>query len=124
MLSALAETRVDIGTDRSARYVVTGSVAAQNWATYAPPRAAMIYCDNPRALADRLDLRTVDSGANVLLATAAYDVVYDRCRLIEGVSVAAPSQVAVDLMTGSGRNPAEAQALVEWMKAHARSWRR
>jgi hypothetical protein len=118
VMSALADTDAD-----QTRYAVTGSVAAQNWAAYAPARAAMIYCDNPSALADRLDLRPVDNGANVLLATAAYDVVYDRARLIDGVAVAAPSQVAVDLMTGSGRNPAEAEALLEWMQTHVESWR-
>jgi len=119
VLSALA----DATADRAPRFVVTGSHAAQNWAPYAPARAAMIYCDNPADLADRLDLRAVDSGANVLLARPAYDVVYDRAQIVDGITVAAPSQVAVDLMTGPGRNPAEAEALFDWMETHVESWR-
>ncbi len=111
------------GADLAPRYAVTGSVAAQNWAPYAPARAAMIYCDNPTDLADRLDLRVVESGANVLLAQPAYDVVYERAQIIDGVTVAAPSQVAVDLMTGPGRNPAEAGALLDLMETHVESWR-
>jgi hypothetical protein len=56
----------------------------------------------------------------VLLASPAYDVVYDRTRVIDGVNIAAPSQVAVDLMTGSGRNSAQAEALLEWMETDCR----
>lgn len=119
VMSALAGA----GADLAPRYAVTGSVAAQNWAPYAPARAAMIYCDNPADLADRLDLRAVESGANVLLAQPAYDVVYERAQIIDGITVAAPSQVAVDLLTGPGRNPAEAEALLDWMETHVESWR-
>lgn len=119
VMSALAQ----VSAERATRHAVTGSVAAQNWAAYAPARTAMIYCESPTDLASRLDLRPVDSGANVILANAAYDVVYDRARIIDGVTVAAPSQVAVDLLTGSGRNPAEGEALLDWMETHVESWR-
>jgi len=119
-MSALGDTR----SAQAPRYAVTGSVATQNWAAYAPARAAAIYCDDPHALASRLDLRAVDTGANVLLARPAFDVVYERTSVIDGVTVAAPSQVAVDLMTGPGRNPSEAEALLDWMENNVESWRR
>jgi len=106
------------------RYVVTGSLAAQQWAPYAQARAAMLYCDNPELLAKAIDLRPVDTGANVLLARSAYDVVYDRMSSVDGVDVVAPSQAAVDLLTGPGRNPAEGEALLDWMEANLRDWRR
>ena len=37
--------------------------------------------------------------------------------------LAAPTQVVVDLMTGPGRSPNEAEELLEWMKRNERSWR-
>lgn len=106
------------------RYAVTGSLAAQKWAPYAPPRSAMIYADDPDRLAAELDLREIDTGANVLIATSTFDVVFERTQSFDDVTIVAPSQAFVDLMTGPGRNPAEAQALVEWMENNAKQWRR
>lgn len=106
------------------RYAMTGSIAAQTWAPYAPARAAMIYADDPPQLAKQLDLRAVDSGANVLIASPAYDVVYDRSVEAEGLRIVSPSQAAVDLTTGPGRNPAEGEALLDWMEANTNAWRR
>ena len=34
------------------------------------------------------------------------------------------TQVVVDLMTGPGRSPSEAEELLEWMKRNEQSWRR
>lgn len=120
-ISALTERLTKLGTEP--RYAVTGSLAAQTWAPYAPVRAAMIYADDPRGLAEQLDLRPVDSGANVLLAAPAYDVVYDRVSSLNGLQVVAPSQAAADLMTGPGRNPTEGEALLDWMEANVDAWR-
>jgi hypothetical protein len=106
------------------RYALTGPLAAERMAPYAPPRVAMIYVDRPDQVADRLDLREVDSGTNVLLATGSYDVVFERNQEIDGLSIAAPSQVAVDLLTAPGRGPSEAQALLDWMGANEPAWRR
>ena len=120
-LSALTERLKEVAT--KSRYAVTGSLAAQTWAPYAPARTAMIYADDPRWLAEQLDLRPVDSGANVLLAAPAYDVVYDRVSSPDGLQVVAPSQAATDLMTGPGRNPVEGEALLDWMEANVDAWR-
>ncbi len=105
------------------RYVLTGSLAAQHFAPYAPPRLAMIYVDDVDVAMARLDLRPVTAGANALLATGDYDVVYERSAVIDSVDVAAPSQIAVDLATGPGRSPPEAEALLDWMQAHEYEWR-
>jgi hypothetical protein len=51
-------------------------------------------------------------------------VVFDRADTIDGLRVAALSQVAVDLLTGPGRNPSEATALLDWMEADESRWRR
>ncbi|HEY4277019.1 MAG TPA: hypothetical protein VGM91_02300 [Conexibacter sp.] len=105
-------------------YVVTGSVAAEQIAPYAPARLATLYVRDLTTAAENLKLRPVESGANVALAAARYDVVFDRAQKISGLRVAAPSQVAVDLLTGPGRNPSEAVALLDWMERNERDWRR
>jgi hypothetical protein len=84
----------------------------------------MIYVDDPRQVAERLGLRVVDSGANTLLATGDYGVVFDRAVEIGGLRFVAPGQAAVDLLTGPGRSPAEAHSLLDWMEDHGRDWQR
>ena len=111
------------GEEDNFRYAVTGSLATPKWEAYAPARSGLIYTDDPPAMAARFDLRAVDAGANVLLARNAYDVIFDRTENLDGVTVVAPSQAAVDLMTGPGRNPAEAEALLDWMQANEAQWR-
>lgn len=106
-------------------YAITGSVAASAWAEYAPARSAMIYTPNPERAAEKWGLRPTETGVNVLLAAPAYPVVLERTTDgLEGLRLAAPTQVAVDLMTGPGRAPSEAEELLSWMGRHERSWRR
>ena len=110
--------------DRETRYAVTGTLAAAEWAAYAPARLAMVYTPDPEMAAMLWDLRPTDAGANVVLGEPQYDVVFERCSTNEeGVIVAAPTQVAVDLMTGPGRSPNEAEELLDWMRRNAQSWR-
>jgi hypothetical protein len=104
-------------------YTLTGSLAAARLAPYAPPRLAMLYLDDPANAVDKLGLRLVDAGANVLVAGTDYDVVFDRTVEADGLLFAAPSQAAVDLLTAPGRGPAESQALLDWMQTHEPDWR-
>lgn len=105
-------------------YVVTGSLAAERVSDYAPPRLATIYVRDLRTAVEALGLRRVETGANVALAVREDDTVYARSELSGGVRVAALSQVAVDLLTGPGRNPNEAEALLQWMSDNEPRWRR
>ncbi|MFZ2528448.1 MAG: hypothetical protein WAX14_12460 [Rhodococcus sp. (in: high G+C Gram-positive bacteria)] len=106
------------------RYAVTGTIAAASWAEYAPARNAMIYVDDSARCAEGWDLRATDSGVNVLLAEPSTEVVFARTLVGEtGVVCAAPAQVAVDLLTGPGRSPSEAEELIEWMVHNERQWR-
>jgi hypothetical protein len=105
-------------------YAVTGSPAAERVAPYAPARLATVYVRDLAGAAETLDLRRTDTGANVALATGKYDVVYDRTETVDGLRMAALSQVAVDLLDGPGRNPSEATALLDWMEADESRWRR
>lgn len=108
----------------SIRYAVTGSLAAHQWAPYADARLAMIHVDDPEQFAIATGLRPVDTGANVLLAVGEYNVALERAAIIGGIRLAAPSQTAADLLTGPGRSPAEAMALLDWMEKHEDQWRR
>jgi len=121
-LAALMESVCS--TDDSARYAVSGTLAAAEWAPYAPARLAMIYVADVEQVCDAWDLRPADAGANVMLAQPRYEVVFERSATnSDGVSIAAPSQVVVDLMTGPGRNPSESEELLEWMKRNEQFWR-
>lgn len=105
-------------------YVVTGSVAAGFYASYAPPRLLTLYAQQPQDLAEELGLRAVDTGANVLVAANTDDFPFLRATEKDDLVVAAPSQVAVDLLNAPGRGPAEAEALIEWMETNEEEWRR
>jgi hypothetical protein len=102
---------------------VSGSWAASQFAPIAPTRILLCYADDVPKLGGELDLRPADAGSNVALVRPLDPVVYERTRKRKGVIVAAPSQVAVDLMTSPGRGPNEAEALIEWMAKHENAWR-
>jgi len=106
------------------RYVLTGSAAAAFFEKYAQTRMVLIYADSPLDLSRSLQLRPVETGANVLLVRPSDDVVFMRSAKRDGLRVAAPSQIAADLTNGPGRSPAEAEALLAWMEANEPLWRR
>jgi hypothetical protein len=107
----------------SEHYVVSGSWAATQFAPVAPPRLLLLYADNATAVTEQLELKPTDAGANVALALPFDPVVYERTSEKKGVTVAAISQIAADLLTSPGRGPNEAEALIEWMGEHENVWR-
>lgn len=123
-LDAFLSRAASGGADLDSGYAVTGTIAAAEWAPYAPARSAMIYVTDPDSYARQWDLRPTDAAANVLLAEPQLDVPFIRNRVSStGLRIAAPAQVAVDLMTGPGRNPSEAEELIEWMRRNEPAWR-
>ena len=104
-------------------YAVTGSFAAVRHAPVAEPRLVTVYTRNVRHAMDRLGLRPADSGANVLIGKPFDPVVFDRMEEDDGLTYAGVAQVAVDLMKGPGRGPAEAESLIDWMHSHEGIWR-
>jgi hypothetical protein len=107
----------------SGTYAVTGSLASSRVAPIAEPRLATIYVRDTELFASQLDLRPSDTGGNVMLLEPFDEVVFDRGPMVDEVRYAAPSQVAVDLMTGPGRGPSEAEALLKWMAENEDTWR-
>jgi len=108
---------------REMKYAVTGSLAAARRAPVAPPRLAAVFVEDAAAAAALLGLVPAESGANVILVEPKDDFVYEGSSLDGGVSYVAPSQAVADLLTGTGRNPAEAEELIEWMQRRESEWR-
>jgi hypothetical protein len=84
----------------------------------------MIYVENPEAVAGPWELVPTDTGINVLLIKPSYSVAFARTLTRpDGQRIAAPAQVAADLMTGPGRNPSEGEKLITWMERNEPAWR-
>lgn len=109
--------------DAERPYVISGSPAAARWAPVAEPRLALVYTPDADELGARLGLRDAPTRPNVVLIEPEDDYVFARHVERDGLRVAAPSQVAVDLLAGPGRNPEEGQALIDWMRANETTWR-
>ena len=106
------------------RYAVSGSLATQPYASYAEARLGLIYADDPVTLASDFALRPVEAGANVILAAPRSPVVFERTAFWRDITIVAPSQAVADLLGGPGRNPAEGDYLLDWMKENPDAWRR
>jgi len=105
------------------RSAVTGSFAAARIAPVTEQRLLVVLVPEANVAAGLLDLRPTEAGANVLLVEPFDPVVFDRTIARDGLVLANPSQVAADLLTSPGRGPAEAEALLAWMKEHEDDWR-
>lgn len=101
----------------------TGAFAAQKFDPVAPARSAALYVTDPIGVADALDLRETDAGANVILLEPYDPVVFDRTLQRDGLTTVAASQLAVDLLTGPGREPSQGEAILQWMKGNEHAWR-
>jgi DNA-binding transcriptional ArsR family regulator len=112
------------GLPDSAEVVVTGSFAAVRLAPVAAPALLAAYSNDPGALARELGLIPADQGSNVVLLRPFDEVVWRRTDAQDGIRYAAPSQAAVDCLTGNGRMPAEGEATLAWMLANEATWRR
>jgi len=89
----------------------------------AAPRLAAVYMNDTGEAVQALALRKADTAANVMLIDPFDSVVFDRTWKGDGVTFAALSQVAGDLLSGPGRGPEEAKELMQWMQANEQAWR-
>lgn len=105
---------------------VTGSIAAKQWATYAPAKAAYVYVSSIQETSEQWGLRPNTAAPNVILLEprTVGDVPFVNTVASEtGYPIASPAQVAADLLNGPGREPAEGEYLIEWMRANEEHWR-
>ena len=105
------------------RYATTGSIAAQRYAPIARTRTVELYVGDAAAVAALLRLRPAETGANVLLVEPFDDVVFMRTQIRDGLVTVAPTQLAVDLLSGPGREPSEGEELLDWMRKNENTWR-
>ena len=105
------------------RVAVTGSFAASRLAPVAAPALLAAYSDDVPTVVNALGLIPADQGANVALLAPFDTVVWDRTSAVDGITYVAPSQAAVDCLTGNGRMPAEGDALLQWMTENEDLWR-
>ncbi|ADB50014.1 hypothetical protein Cwoe_1586 [Conexibacter woesei DSM 14684] len=111
-----------VGADR--RVAVTGSFAAVQLAPVAAPAQLFVYCDDPEAVAGALNLLPAPQAPDVVLLRPFDDVVWTGLRRrTDAVAPVAPSQIVADCLTGTGRMPAEGEAVLEWMMRDDTSWR-
>lgn len=59
----------------------------------------------------------------MLLLEPFDQMAFDRTRTEGGLTAVALSQCVVDLLTGTGREPAQGDALMTWMAEHEDAWR-
>ena len=104
-------------------YAATGALAAQRFDPIAPARLATIYVTDPSQAIDHLDLRETETGANVVLLEPLDPVVFDRTVEHDGLRCVAPSQLAVDLLAGPGREPSQGEEMLSWMERNGQAWR-
>ena len=107
----------------SLRYAVTGTLAVSELAPVAAAHLAGVYVEDAHAAVSALDLRIAERGANVVLIEPEDGWVFEGRSLRNGLSAVAVSQAAADLLTSPGRGPAEAEALIAWMRENEGAWR-
>jgi hypothetical protein len=102
---------------------VTGSFAAGRIAPVAAPALLLAYATDIAATADALKLLPADEGANVILLRPYDEAVWSRLDSDDDIAFVAPSQMVADCLTGTGRMPAEGDAVLAWMVENEDSWR-
>ena len=79
----------------------------------APPRLAVVYVEDLERATSELELRSTDSGANVLLIEPVDAGSFAGAAREDGIAFAAVSQVAADVLMSPGRGPQEAEELID-----------
>ncbi|NBH07523.1 helix-turn-helix domain-containing protein [Amycolatopsis sp. SID8362] len=106
---------------------ITGPFAARAIAPSTSGGQLMFYVDagphTPDSWAERLGLLRSDGDADVLFLRAHDDIVFRRVRQVDGVPHVAPTQLVIDGLSGPGRMPAEAEAVLKHLAADTGPWR-
>lgn len=106
------------------RVAVTGAWAARaDFDTLVGARL-VAYTDRPTALAARLGLRPMQGpGSNVTLIVPRDPRLLDAPRRRDGLPCVPWSQIAIDLLGGTDREPAAGENLMAWMEVNEARWR-
>jgi len=113
----------DLAALRIGKWAVTGSFVASAIAPVAAPEIAVIYAADPERLAKAARLLPATTGSNIILAVPYDPIVFQREQTVGQLQAVSVAQAAVDSLTGTGRMPAEGEALLAWMRRNERRWR-
>ncbi len=102
---------------------VTGSFAAARLAPVAASTLLVVYTPNPRDLGSDLELLPAEAGADSVFIRPDNEFAFAGSERDGGIAWAAPSQVAIDCLAGTGRMPSEGDSLIAWMQENEHHWR-
>ena len=106
------------------RYAVTGSFVAVRLAPVAEPRLVTLYADDSESCCRLCWGCVLRKPERMSSSLVPFDpVVFERTESADGITYARVTQVLLDLMTGPGRGPAEAEGLLEWMRENEETWK-
>lgn len=117
----------NVSTKRHFPVAVTGSAAAREWASFAPVKSVFVYVSSIQEASEQWGLRPNAAAPNVVLLEPRTlgDVPFRNSQSsAAGYPIAAPAQVAADLLNGPGREPSAGEFLIDWMRRNERGWRR
>src|SRR5690606_7069909 len=87
---------------------------------YLKPDGGLPYFDEVQS---ELGLLPADEGPDVVLLWPPNARVVEDTRRADGIELVNLPQLVVDCLGGTGRMPAEGEALIEWMQANTDRWR-
>ena len=123
-LKSIAEMEADLPKTCEAEgtaYALTGFSGAARYAPAVRYQRVMAYVSRDvESIAKLLSLKEVDSGANVALFTSYDEGVLYGTRQIDGICIASPVQVYLDLLGVKGRGEEAAKAIL--VEVIRRSW--
>ena len=99
-------------------YATTGALAAWYYSTTLPVDWVTVYVPDAAAAATTWGLQKPDPAGNMLLLEPYDPVVFERTVQRYGIRCVAPAQLAIDLLTGPGREPSQADYLLDVMEDH------
>jgi len=113
-MSEIEAELAEICEKQKISYALTGFSAAARYAPSVRYQRAMAYVGgNVNKMATLLSLKEVSSGANMTLLTPYDEGAMYGSRLIDGVQVASPVQVYLDLLSIKGRGEEAAAILLD-----------
>jgi len=123
-LKSIAEMEADLANTcegEGTEYALTGFSGAARYAPSVRYQRAMAYVSHDvESIAQRLSLKEVSSGANVTLFTSYDEGVLYGTQQIDGICIASPVQVYLDLLGVKGRGEEAAKTMLD--EVIRRSW--
>ena len=112
----------DLSSSTLNGWAVTGSFAASQRVSVTAPEIAVVFTQDPERMAEAMRLRPVRNGGNVVTALPYDPIVFQRTWKDNNIVYVSVAQIVMDCMTGFGRMPAEADALLDLMRKKAPQW--